>query len=308
MPENSAIDTPLVTIITVTYNSSGFVSETIESVLAQTYKNIEYIIGDDCSSDDTWNIINKYQDSRIKKYRNETNLREYPNRSKALQMATGKYLIFIDGDDVIYPHGVAAFLSFAVRFPDCSMYFSREWDYKILCPYKISPVDIYRFDFLDKGIIGGNFTNVFFNTTILQETGLPLNVVTGDTYVQLIIAKKYPALIIPDGLTFWRRRQGNATEIFFGSAKSYAETIGYRLAMLNKDCPLNETETHLARRNLYGALLKKIVRMMLKGKIKDAMYLLRTIDIPVKYYSSLFFKGRYNYFDFVKGDNPLHSN
>src|SRR5438105_4541179 len=107
MLEKSLNEWPLVTVITVTYNSAAYVRDAIESVLAQTYDNIEYIIGDDYSTDNTWQIIREYKDERIRAYRNEKNLGEYPNRNKAISLATGKYLIFIDGDDILYPHGIA---------------------------------------------------------------------------------------------------------------------------------------------------------------------------------------------------------
>ena len=63
--------------------------------------NFEYIIGDDCSIDNTWEIINDFNDSRIVKYRNDTNLGEYPNRNKAVTIAKGDWILFIDGDDVM---------------------------------------------------------------------------------------------------------------------------------------------------------------------------------------------------------------
>jgi len=59
------LDIILVSVITITYNSSKFVRDAIEGVLNQKHKNIQYIIGDDCSNDDTWKIINEYQDNRI---------------------------------------------------------------------------------------------------------------------------------------------------------------------------------------------------------------------------------------------------
>ena len=92
---------PLVTVITVTYNSSLYIRDAIESVLTQPYPNFEYIIADDCSTDNTWDIINEYKDSRIKKYRNETNLKEYPNRNKAVTMASGDYVVFVDGEKTV---------------------------------------------------------------------------------------------------------------------------------------------------------------------------------------------------------------
>ncbi|HTL07113.1 MAG TPA: glycosyltransferase family 2 protein, partial [Chitinophagaceae bacterium] len=267
MPEREDSFLPLITVITVTYNSAEFVRQTIESVLGQQYPHFEYIIGDDSSTDETWDIINQYKDPRIKTYRNETNLREYPNRNKALQMASGKYLLFIDGDDVIYPHALAVFVSYAKKFQDCSMYFCRHWDHRILYPYKIAPVDMYRFEYMDEGIVGGNFTRVFFNTDILKAAGLPVHVATGDTYIQLRLAQKYPALVIPDGLSWWRRRTGNATGKFFSNERGSAETIGYRLQFLNsKDCPLSPEEIEWAKNNIYGGFLRLLVRLFFRGE------------------------------------------
>lgn len=298
---------PLVTVITITYNSSQYVQKAIESVLNQTYSKIEYIIGDDCSTDNTWLLIQKYNDTRIKAYRNEFNYKEYPNRNKAIKMASGKYILFIDGDDVIYPHAINVFVEYAKSFPDCGVFFTKDWDHRILCPCKIYPTDIYRFEYLDRGIIGGSFTNVFFNSKILKSILLPENIATGDTYIQLKITKHHPALIIPGGLTWWRKRTGNATETFFKSNKSYSEIIKYRLDLLVDDCPLNEHEIKLAKVNLYGGCLRLILRFIIKGNIKDALFLFNSISIPYNYYYSFFIKAKYDYFNNLKGDNPLHT-
>ena len=55
------------------YNASKYVREAIDSVLAQTHTNFEFIIMDDCSTDDTWDIIQSYTDNRIEAYRNDEN-------------------------------------------------------------------------------------------------------------------------------------------------------------------------------------------------------------------------------------------
>src|SRR5688500_10757789 len=95
---------PLVSVLMVSYNSSEFIREAIDSVLLQRYKHFELIICDDNSKDDSWNIISSYEDPRIRKFRNENNLGEYENRNSAIRRAQGEYLIFIDADDIIYPH------------------------------------------------------------------------------------------------------------------------------------------------------------------------------------------------------------
>jgi len=92
----------LVSIITPTYNCGNFIAETIESVLKQSYKNWEMIIVDDCSTDNTKEIVNKYvlQDSRIKYYILERNSGAAVARTKAMSLAHGKYMAFLDSDDL----------------------------------------------------------------------------------------------------------------------------------------------------------------------------------------------------------------
>src|ERR1039458_6787046 len=95
---------PKVTVAMVTFNSAKYVAQAIESILAQDFSSFELLICDDCSTDQTWAIIQGYVDTRIRAIRNDKNIGEYANRNQALFRAEGKYLIFIDGDDYLYPH------------------------------------------------------------------------------------------------------------------------------------------------------------------------------------------------------------
>lgn len=92
----------LISIITPTYNCGNFISETIESVLKQTYSNWEMIIVDDCSTDNTKTIVLEYshRDSRIKYYCLETNSGAAVARTKAMEVAKGNYMAFLDSDDL----------------------------------------------------------------------------------------------------------------------------------------------------------------------------------------------------------------
>lgn len=94
----------LVSIITPTYNCGKYIGETIESVIAQTYQNWEMIIVDDCSIDNTNEIVNNYanNDSRIKYYKLEKNSGAAVSRTKAMELAQGQYMAFLDSDDVWY--------------------------------------------------------------------------------------------------------------------------------------------------------------------------------------------------------------
>ena len=77
----------LVSIITPVYNCAKFIAETINSVIAQTYINWELIIVDDCSTDDTENIVRSFQDQRIHYYQNVVNSCAAESRTLALREA-----------------------------------------------------------------------------------------------------------------------------------------------------------------------------------------------------------------------------
>ena len=102
---------PLVSIIINVRNGAPFVGEAIESVLAQSFTDWELILWDDCSTDDSAKIIGKYNDVRIRYYlsADETPLGEARNR--AIALATGDWLAFLDQDDIWLPHKLARQMS-----------------------------------------------------------------------------------------------------------------------------------------------------------------------------------------------------
>ena len=93
----------MISIIMPCYNASKYVREAIDSVLAQTHTDFEFIIMDDCSTDDTWDIIQSYTDNRIKAYRKDENLKIVKTRNKGFTHATGEYIAIFDSDDVCHP-------------------------------------------------------------------------------------------------------------------------------------------------------------------------------------------------------------
>ncbi|WP_303815064.1 glycosyltransferase family 2 protein [Selenomonas ruminantium] len=104
----------LVSIITPTYNCGRFIGETIESVQKQTYTNWEMIIVDDCSTDDTKSVVEKYlqQDERIKYHCLAENSGAAVARTKAMELAAGQYMAFLDSDDLWMPDKLEKQLEF----------------------------------------------------------------------------------------------------------------------------------------------------------------------------------------------------
>ena len=97
-------DNGLVSIVMPSYNTDGYIKESIESVLYQSYPYWELIIVDDCSTDNTDEIIKPYlTDDRIRYLKNEKNSGAAVSRNYALREAKGKWVAFLDSDDLWHP-------------------------------------------------------------------------------------------------------------------------------------------------------------------------------------------------------------
>lgn len=115
----------LVSIIIPVYNASHFLEETINSIQEQTYSNWEAIFIDDCSSDNSYDIIKKYQkeDKRIKLIKNKTNSGAAISRNNGISKAKGDYLCFLDADDKWHPKKIANQIKFMQKL-NCEFSFT----------------------------------------------------------------------------------------------------------------------------------------------------------------------------------------
>lgn len=100
---NQLKHSPIVSIVMTTYGCADFVSKTIDSILNQTLTDIELIIVDDCSPDNTKDIINAYTDPRINFIQNEINIGVSRSRNKGIAVANGRYIAPCDHDDISMP-------------------------------------------------------------------------------------------------------------------------------------------------------------------------------------------------------------
>lgn len=149
------MDLGLVSIITPTWNCARFIEETIQSVLAQTYQNWEMIIMDDCSTDNTYEVVKPYidKDNRIQYRCNEKNSGAAITRNNALKTARGKWIAFLDSDDLWKPEKLEKQLTFMHNHSLCFSYTnyveidenSKELGVKVTGPQKINYWGMYAY-------------------------------------------------------------------------------------------------------------------------------------------------------------------
>ena len=123
----------LVSVIMPSYNAEKYIEAAIKSVQAQTYTNWELIIVDDCSTDKTVDIIRSFKDTRIRLYVKKKNSGAAESRNKALRETKGKWIAFLDSDDIWHSEKIGRQLAFmkqngyAFTFTDYRIQLNGEW-------------------------------------------------------------------------------------------------------------------------------------------------------------------------------------
>ena len=265
---------PLLSIVTTSYNRASYLGSTIESVLAQEYSDFEYIVVDDCSPDDSLAVARSYaNDPRLRVIANETNLGDYGNRNKGLGLARGKYVKFVDCDDVLYPHCVGAMLEVAEAFPEAGVVFvTRErppWRY----PVQLTPEQVYRLHFTEGGVLHqGPLSSLLRREAVLAVGGFP-ELYTGDVACWLNLTREYPVALMAGGLFWWRQHAGQLSESLRSMSVKWAahQAEGVRLhweALGHERCPLPAAERAGYRRRLERDYLRLVVGSALRGRLR----------------------------------------
>lgn len=111
-----------VSIITATYNSEFLIEATYESIRSQSFQDWEWVITDDCSSDNTWEVISLIaeNDRRVKIFRNVENMGSAISRNNSIYSSSGRFLAFIDSDDLWVSNKLEKQLQFMVEGIDFS--------------------------------------------------------------------------------------------------------------------------------------------------------------------------------------------
>ena len=115
--------TTKISLIMSVYNGEDYLAEAIESVLNQTFRDFELIVINDCSTDGTKEILDKFAslDDRVKVHENEVNLRLPSSLNKAISLAQGKYIARMDADDICLPERLEKQYKFMEENPDIAL-------------------------------------------------------------------------------------------------------------------------------------------------------------------------------------------
>ena len=157
-----------VTVLMPVYNGAAFLPESIDSILSQTYKDFEFLIINDGSTDDSEKIILSYDDPRIKYLKNDVNLGVIGTLNRGLEIIKTKYIIRMDADDLALPYRIQVQVDYMDKHPDIVLSGSRKIHFSE--DNKI-PDEVIR----EKGEEHHLYFRSIFNTTIPHPTSILRN-------------------------------------------------------------------------------------------------------------------------------------
>ncbi len=177
-----------ISVLMPAYNADKYIGTAIQSILNQTYKSFELIIIDDCSSDNTWNIIQKFckNDKRIIAYKNNSNINISKSLNIGLGFAKGKYIIRMDADDLSYPDRIEKQYMFMEKNPNIILSGSA----MEVCDSELKTIAIKKFYLTDKEIRKNllrccpfSHPSIIFRTEIAKKAGeYNININTAQDY------------------------------------------------------------------------------------------------------------------------------
>lgn len=227
---------PLVSVVMPAFNAGSGIATAIESVLAQTWGNLELIVVDDCSTDSTSDVVVQYaeRDPRVRLVVNDINVGAYPSRNRGMGLATGQYVTVHDSDDWSHPQRL-------------------EWQLKPLLEQKeiVATVSSWarvtadlRFVgswMLTQGFIEDNFSSWLIRREVLDQIGLwdSVNVAAdteflwrlehhyGHQSLHRVCANVPLAFALSDDSTLTRSKATHVKTVYYGLRKIYREASSW---------------------------------------------------------------------------------
>lgn len=285
---------PVVSILMTSYNREQYIADAIRSVLSSTYQDWELIICDDCSTDRTVAIARETagDDPRIRLYVNEQNLRQFQNRNKAASYARGKYIKYLDSDDLFYPEGLKTMVELMEANPSAGLgYCCPDHMVEHPIPHLYSSEEMYKEHYFVNGVLLRGPTVTIVRTDAYKAVGgFDFYGMPSDSHFSLKIAARYPVLSMPSGLALWREHDSQA----FNSEKDIENIFNnyrWNTAILESAyCPLQKNDQRRAIVSQHKIFVHNLISIIKSnpGQAGEVIRLIRSYKISWRVLLRLF--------------------
>ena len=202
---------PTISIIIPVYNGERFIRQTIESVLRQTYHNLEIIVTDDNSTDSSRQILSEFTDGRLKIVCSEKRNGVARNRNNGFKLSTGDFIAFLDQDDIWLPEKLDLQLRALLKYPNAYVAYSwmdiiDENNNKISEGYRTKSEGNVYFELLKRSFLLSMSSPMIIRKAFEEEGGFDETLDGCDDWEFLVrIAKKHYFVCVPKVLSFYRK-------------------------------------------------------------------------------------------------------
>jgi len=264
---------PLVTINIPTYKQEKYIARAIESALAQDYPNLQIIVSDDHSPDNTYTIARKFENDKVRVVRTQKNMGRVANYRHALyNLSEGEWVVNLDGDDYYNdPTFISGAVKLLVKNPSCIMYVAgasaqdeqtgRIHHSPIYLKNDITVLKgtEYVLNFFKYGIIGQHFSVVYNRALALQTDFYVLDSLGADTDSICRLALKGEVIIQKKWVGVWTSHAANAS---------------YTLSLVNvgKEIKMLEHIGAAARNYLPAGVVDKWLKESKQLKFRQSLY------------------------------------
>ena len=280
-----------ISVILPVYNGIKYIQNSVESVLNQGFRNFEFIILDDCSSDGSWEYLQSLDDPRIRLFRNEINRGLFYGLNFMIRNCQAPIIKIWSQDDVLYPNCIAEVIAFHQQHPQIGFSYSNR-DYidahgkkMVILKEDTTPeivsTELHSHIAFITGSIAGNIANVAINKWALDEVGLfnEKMKISGDFEMWVRLAKDHPIGFIHKKLLQLRnhKEQLSGQEKYFiyhlkEDIQAYKILFGY-ISKKQK-----EQGKKLLREKKLMFYYTLMIKAVLKGRLKTALNFLNLLS------------------------------
>jgi len=229
----------IVTVLMPVFNGGKYLKKAIDSILNQTYKNFEFLIIDDGSTDNSIKIIKMYKDPRLRLVRNKKNIGLIKTLNKGLSLAKGKYIARMDCDDVSLPKRLEEQIKFMDQNPDIGVCgtASKPIGKKVKWYYPTDP-DYLKCKLLFTCCI--SHPTVMFRKNVLEKVEYSKYKHAEDYYLWVTLSNKTKLVTLPEVLLKYRQHPNQVSNKF-----NIQQSINSHRIILEQLTRLNITPTDL---------------------------------------------------------------
>lgn len=234
-------DQPLVSIVLPTYTRAQLLPHAMRSVLAQTHRNLELIVVDDNSKDDTPEVVASFDDPRIRYVRNAENLKLPRGLNKGFGLAQGDYLTWTSDDNLYAPDAIERMLA-ALRSGPCDFVFADYYDFAQLdaagqpvAPKRVRLPDVLRLE--ERNTVGACF---LYTRDVHEKVGPydPELFLVEDYDYFIRVARRFRTCHIPEALYYFSRHDESLYVSRYAEVKAADILVRFKNELLHRDAAI----------------------------------------------------------------------